>query len=121
MRRLLLLIAILTVGAAAQSAPEVPKVDGGVGACWVDFTVTQNGKPVYDAQIHALVRYGVFHKIDLQVGTNADGKARVTGLPQNVKKPPLVFDIRKGRSVTTVSHDPAANCHASYDVALPSS
>jgi hypothetical protein len=105
--------------AAAQEKPEVPKVDGGAGACWVDFTVTAERKPVYNAKIHVLVRYGLVHKVDLEVGTNSEGKARVAGIPQNVKKPPLVFDIRKDLAVTTVSHDPASNCHASYDVALP--
>lgn len=111
---------IAAVSLAAAQTPEVPKVDGGVGTCWVDFTVTADQKPVYNARVHVLVRYGLVHKIDLEVGTNSDGKARVAGLPQNVKKPPLVFDIRKDQAVTTLQHDPAANCHASYDVALPS-
>lgn len=114
---------VLLIGSvclAAAQAPEVPKVDGGVGACWVDFTVTADRKPVYNARVHVLVRYGLVHKIDLEVGTNSDGKARVAGIPQKVKKPPLVFDIRKNQAVATVQHDPATDCHASYDVALPS-
>ncbi len=121
MRKLICCALVLgAVWPAAAQAPEVPKVDGGAGACWVDFTVTADRKPVYNAKIHVLVRYGLLHKVDLEVGTNSDGKARVAGIPQNVKKPPLVFDIRKDHAVTTVQHDPAANCHASYDVALPS-
>ena len=120
MRKLAILAAVMgAVWLAAQEKPEVPKVDGEAGACWVDFTVTAEQKPVYNAKIHVLVRYGLVHKVDLEVGTNSDGKARVTGIPQKVKKPPLVFDIRKDHAVTTVSHDPASNCHASYDVALP--
>ena len=99
----------------------MPSVDAGAGACWVSFSVTQNHKPVYNAKIHAEVRYGMVHKTDVEVGTNYEGKARVSGLPQKVWKAPLVFDIRKDSAATSVTHDPATNCHASLDVALPSS
>jgi hypothetical protein len=113
---------VLLVAAAWAQAPDVPKVDAGVGACWVDFNVSDAGKkPVYNATIHTLLRYGMVHKTDLQVGTNYEGKARVQGLPQNVKKPPMMFDVKKDTAMTTVQHDPATNCHASYDVTLPSS
>ncbi len=106
--------------AAQQNAPEVPVVDAGAGSCWVDFSVKQHdGTPVYNAQIHAQVRYGLAHKTDVEVGTNYDGKARISGLPQKVRKPPLSFDVRKANAITAVTHDPAANCHASYDVVLP--
>ncbi len=115
------LLMLVVASAAFAQTPEVPKVDAGVGACWVDFTVSDAHKqPVYNAKIHTLLRYGVFHKTDLQVGTNYEGKARVQGLPQNVKRPPMIFDVRKDTATTTVQHDPATNCHASYDVTLPS-
>ena len=104
---------------SAQQKPEVPQVDAGAGACWVDFSVTKGQKPVYDAKIHAQVRYGMVHKTDVEVGTNYEGKARISGLPEKVRKPPLTFDVRKGNAVTAVTHDPATNCHARYDVALP--
>ncbi len=105
---------------AGAQTPEVPVVDAGAGACWVDFSVTQNGKAVYNAKIHTQVRYGKVHKTDVEVGTNYEGKARVAGLPQNVRRPPLEFDVHKDSSETTVTHDPATNCHASLDVTLPS-
>ena len=118
-----LTIGVVVMGAvmmaAQQKVPEVPVVDAGAGACWVDFTVTQHEKPIYNAKVHAQVRYGLAHKIDVEVGTNYDGKARISGLPQKVRKPPLTFDIRKGSAITSQPHDPAANCHASYDVVLP--
>ncbi len=117
MRRYFLVLALM----AAHQKPAVPSVDGGIGACWVDFAVTQDTKPVYDAKIHVLVRYGFrgIRKMDLTVGTNSEGKARITGLPREVRNP-LVFDVRKDASETTATHDPATNCHASVDVALPS-
>jgi hypothetical protein len=104
---------------AQQKPPEVPNVDAGAGACWVDFSVTDHRKPVYNAKIHAQVRYGIAHKTDVEVGTNYEGKARISGLPQKVRKPPLTFDVRKDNAISAVTHDPATNCHASYDVALP--
>ena len=123
MPRLLGSIGVAVMGTllavAQQKPPEVPVVDAGAGACWVDFSVTKNQKPVYNAKIHAQVRYGMVHKTDVEVGTNYEGKARISGLPEKVRKPPLTFDVRKGNAVTAVSHDPATNCHATYDVALP--
>ncbi len=104
---------------AQQKPAEVPNVVAGAGACWVDFAVTQHQKPVYNAKIHAQVRYGLAHKTDVEVGTNYEGKARISGLPQKVRKPPLTFDVRKGSAISAVTHDPASNCHASYDVVLP--
>jgi hypothetical protein len=117
--RIAIIVAVAAYAGAQQKAAEVPVVDAGAGACWVDFTVTQHQKPVYNAKVHAQVRYGLAHKTDVEVGTNYDGKARISGLPQKVRKPPLTFDIRKGNAITSQPHDPAANCHASYDVVLP--
>ncbi len=115
-----LLLLTTTLAISQQKAPEVPVVDAGAGACWVDFSVKQHdGKPVYNAKIHVQVRYGMVHKTDVEVGTNYDGKARISGLPQKVRKPPLTFDVRKANAITAVTHDPASNCHASYDVVLP--
>jgi len=76
--------------AHAQAAPPVdpktiPVIDGGIGPCSADFTVTDSkGAPVYDAQVrvHVAYRFLSAHKLDLEVGTNAAGKARFTGLPE---------------------------------------
>ncbi len=114
-------LVVLTTSFAVcqQKAPEVPVVDAGAGACWVDFSVRQHEKPVYNAKIHVQVRYGLVHKTDVEVGTNYEGKARISGLPQKVRKPPLTFDVRKGGAVSALTHDPASNCHAGYDVVRP--
>src|SRR5919109_183386 len=75
-------------GAQAQTdqkaAATVAVVDGGAGACSVEFTVTDpSGKPVYAAQINVHVAYGFMglHKRDLTVYTNWEGKAKFAGLP----------------------------------------
>jgi hypothetical protein len=105
---------------ATPQTPEIPLVDGGLGACRADFTVKDgSGKPLYDAKVHVIIKYGFFskRKTELEVGTNSDGKARVTGLP-NMPKKPLEFSIKSGTVSTTVTDDPSDNCNATFDVTL---
>jgi hypothetical protein len=104
---------------AAQSE-QVPVVDGALGSCRADFTVKDNSdKPIYNAKIHVLIKYGFLNKrkTDLEVGTNSDGRASVTGLP-NMPKRPLEFSIKNGTVEKTVSDDPWENCNAKFDVTL---
>lgn len=104
---------------AAQSE-QVPVVDGALGSCRADFTVKDNSdKPIYNAKIHVLIKYGFLNKrkTDLEVGTNSDGRASVTGLP-NMPKRPLEFSIKSGTVEKTVSDDPSENCSAKFAVTL---
>ena len=74
----------------AGDKSEIPSINGSVGSCSALFTVLDAGKkPVYDAKINVVIRYGFggLHKVELQVGTNSDGKARVIGLPEKSKSP----------------------------------
>lgn len=107
-------------GLLAAQAPQIPVVDGALGSCRVDFTVKDGSdKPIYNAKIHVLIKYGFFskRKTDLEVGTNSDGKASVTGLP-NAPKRPLEFSIKSGTVEKTVTDDPSDNCNAKFDVTL---
>ena len=116
----LMLFLGLCGGLLAANSPEVPSVDGGLGSCRADFTVKDgSGKPIYDAKVHVLIKYGFWNKrkADLEVGTNSDGKARVTGLP-NYSKQPLEFSIKSGTVSTTVTDDPSDTCNATFDVTL---
>jgi len=86
----------------------------------VDFVVTDaSGKGIFDAKIRIQIKYrfGGFHKLDLEVGTNSEGKARMEGLPDKTKKP-AAFTIRHGELSKTVPYDPTANCHARQEVTL---
>lgn len=106
--------------AAANTSPEVPVVDGGLGSCQADFTVKDEaGKPLYNAKIKVTLKYGFFRvrKTELEVGTNSDGKARFTGLPNSPKKP-LEFQITSGTVSKSVTDDPSDNCNAVFDVTL---
>src|SRR5258708_40191801 len=101
-------------------SPEVPVADAGLGSCGADFTVKDSsGKPIFSAKISVPLKYG-FHslrKTQLEVGTNSERKARVTGLP-NLTKKPLEFSIKSGTVATTVTDDPEANCNAVFDITL---
>ena len=115
-----LLVPVLCGSLLAQSTSEVPVVDGGLGSCRADFTVKDgSGKPVYNAKVHTLIKYGFWskRKTDLEVGTNADGKASVTGLP-NMPRRPIEFTIKSGTVETTVTDDPSNNCNATFGVTL---
>jgi len=77
------------------------------------------GKPVYNAKIKATIRHGIMskRKLDLEVGTNSDGKARFVGLPAKVKRP-FEFTIQYGSQTASKVHDPSLECEAKFDIAL---
>ena len=114
------LFVFLCGGLLAAQSPEIPVVDGGLGSCRADFTVKDGSdKPIYNAKIHVLIKYGFLskRKTELEVGTNSDGKASVTGLP-NMPKKPLEFAIKSGTVEKTVADDPSDTCNAKFDITL---
>jgi hypothetical protein len=105
---------------AKDQSKTIPVIDGGVGPCTADFTITDaGGKPLYDAKIkvHIAYRFLNAHKLDLEVGTNVDGKARFTGLPDKIKHG-LYFYAMQGDLQAEAFDDPAANCKAAFALAL---
>jgi hypothetical protein len=123
-RPILILCAILIVvpfsGPFAADSPEVPVVDAGLGSCRADFLVKDSaGKPIFNAKVSLTIKYGFLskRKTQVEVGTNSDGKARVTGLPSLPKKP-LEFFIKSGTVSTSVTDDPETNCNAVFEVTL---
>ncbi len=119
MRPTLLITALLFAFALTRAA-DIPQVSADVGPCTANFIITDAAqKPLYDAKIKTIVRYGFLskRKVELEIGTDAAGKARFTGLPHEVKKP-IEFTIRYKGMTKTITHDPATNCHANFDVAL---
>jgi hypothetical protein len=121
---LALLSLALSLTAFAQTATPDPKsipvIDGAIGPCSVDFTVTDEaGAPVYAATIKVHIAYGFMYlrKLDLQVGTNADGKARFTGLPDRTKRG-LFFEASAGDRTAQAFNDPATTCKNQFTVTL---
>ncbi len=106
---------------AAAEANAIPVIDGGIGPCTADFTVTDGAskKPIYDAKVSVHIKYGFgnFHKMDLQVGTNVDGKARFTGLPDKLNHG-LYFHATKGELSGEVFDDTSDTCKAQFTMAL---
>jgi hypothetical protein len=98
----------------------IAEVDAGLGPCSADFTITDDaGSPVYAANIRVHITYGFmnFHKFDLQVGTNADGKARFVGLPETTKQG-LFFRASEGDREGSAFDDPAKTCKTQFTVVL---
>ena len=98
----------------------IPVIDGGIGPCSADFTVNDaNGAPVYNAKIsvHIAYRFMNLHKLDLEAGTNAAGKARFTGLPDKTKQG-LFFRASEGDSEGSAFDDPAKTCKADFTIVL---
>jgi hypothetical protein len=128
-----LVFTILVVGAALlfaaqaqqpaqpQQTDDIPVTDGGSGPCSVEFTVTDSdAKPIYAARIDAHMAYGFAgaHKLDMGVYTNAQGKARFTGIPVKVRKPPVEFRAKKDDLIGMATVDPATECQAKHDIVL---
>lgn len=112
--------AAFPVHATPVDPKTIAEVDAGLGPCTADFTITDDaGKPVYAANIRVHITYGFMnlHKFDLTVGTNADGKARFIGLPENPKQG-LFFRASEGDREGSAFDDPAKTCKAQFTIAL---
>jgi hypothetical protein len=102
-------------------AQEVPVIDGGVGPCSVEFTVTDaNAKPQYAATVKVRIAYGFagVKKLNLEAGTNVNGKVKFKGLPAKVHNPPLEFNAVKDDLTGMATYNPAAECEAKHDLTL---
>lgn len=114
--RFLLVLALVV----SSFASEAPQISADLGACSADFRVSDAaGKPVYDATVHAYIKYGAFgiRKLDMEVHTDADGHARLVGMPERTKGS-LTINVKKGNLSRDVTFDPTRQCHAVYDVVL---
>jgi hypothetical protein len=131
--RVVLIACALCAASSAESNPQaapaqapaaeqaVPVIDGGAGPCSVEFTVTiADGKPAEAAtvKVHIAYGFGGFHKLDLQAGTNSDGKVKFTGLPSRVRRSQLEFEVSKDQLVGTAAYDPATECQTKREIKL---
>jgi hypothetical protein len=121
----LVAITVFSLGLAAFAAvPVDPKsvaiVDAGLGPCTADFTITDAAnQPIYAANIRVRITYGFLnlHKLDLQVGTNTDGKARFVGLPGS-RKQGLFFLASEGGREGSAFDDPGKTCKTQFTIVL---
>lgn len=107
--------------AQSQQSEDIPVTDGTSGPCSIDFTVTDSAaKPVFAVLINVHLAYGFAgaHKLDMGVYTNAQGKARFTGIPAKVRNPPIEFHAKKQDLVGVATMDPVTECQAKHDIVL---
>jgi hypothetical protein len=106
---------------SGQTPQQVPVIDGEAGPCSLELTVTgPDGKPVYAAKVKVHIAYGFggFHKLDLEAGSNSDGKLKFTGLPARVHRPPLEFEASKDDLEGAATYDPSSECQSKHDVTM---
>ena len=106
---------------AGQPAEKVPVMDGGAGPCSLELTVlTADGKPVYAATIKVHIAYGVagIRRLDLEAGTNSEGKVKFIGLPPRVHRPPLEFKGSKDQLTGVAIYNPDSECRAKHEIIL---
>jgi len=118
----LLAVLLLMLPAFAQTPDPhaVPSVDAGLGDCIADFTITDSAsKPIYNAKVKVHIAYGFLsaHKLDLEVGSNVDGKARFTGLPNRLKHG-LFFEAVDGDRTGDAFLDTSQTCKAQFPITV---
>jgi hypothetical protein len=97
------------LGADSNQKQDVPVIDAEAGTCSVQMTVRDgDGKPVCAAIIRVHVSYGFFglRKVDVEIGTNADGKAEFVGLPQKESDFCIFVRAAVGRKECCPLHPP---------------
>jgi hypothetical protein len=100
---------------------DIPVTDGTSGPCSIEFNVTStDGKPVFAALINVHMAWGFMgaHKLDMGVYTNAQGKAKFTGIPVKVRFPPIEFNAKKDNLVGVATMVPQQECQAKHDIVL---
>jgi hypothetical protein len=106
---------------SAQVDPKtVPVIDGGVGPCSADITIIDaNGAPVYAAKVTVHIAYGWMNvrKLDLEAGTNVDGKVRFMGIPDRIKHG-IYFYASEGNRTGEAFDDPANTCKAQFGITI---
>ena len=107
---ILLAVPLLSWVQAQAPNEKVPIIEGGAGPCSLELTVVgADGKPVYAAtvKVHIAYGFGGMRKLDLEAGTNSDGKVKFAGIPARVQRPPLEFQASKDEFKGIAAFDPS--------------
>jgi hypothetical protein len=114
-------VSLLSETQAQSHNEQVPVINGAVGPCSIEVTVRgADANPVYGAtvKVHIAYGFGGIRKLDLEAGTNSDGKVKFAGLPARVQRPPLEFHASKDELAGTATFDPSTECQAAHDITL---
>jgi hypothetical protein len=115
---------LLSEAQAPALNEKVPVMQGGAGPCCLELTIRgADGKPVYAAtvKVHIAYGFGGMRKLDLEAGTNSDGKVKFAGVPARVQRPPLEFHGSKDEFEGVAVYDPSTECQARHDITLAKS
>ena len=121
---LVLVTPLLSRAQAPAPNDKVPVIEGGAGPCSIELTVLgADGKPVYAATVKVHIKYGFggIRRLDLEAGTNSDGKVKFAGLPDRVQRPPLEFHASKDEFEGVAAYDPSTEYQAKHDITLAKS
>lgn len=127
MHRVLCFILVLATPLLSRAEAQnenVPVIQGGAGPCSIEIIVVgADGKPVYAATVKVHIKYGFggMRRLDLEAGTNSDGKVKFAGLPDRVQRPPLEFHASKDEVTGVAVFDPSTECKAKREIALEKS
>jgi hypothetical protein len=121
-----ILVALPVLSLAQAQAPnqKVPVIQGGAGPCSIELTIMgADGEPVYAATVKVHIQYGFggMRRLDLEAGTNSDGKVKFAGLPDRVQRPPLEFHASKDGLAGVAAFDPSTECQGKHDITLAKS
>ena len=122
----IVVVAVPLLSRAQSPAPQetVPVIQGGAGPCSLELTVMgADGKPAYTAtvKVHIAYGFGGMRRLDLEAGTNSDGKVKFTELPRRVARPPLEFHASTDEFEGVAAFDTATECQAKHDITLEKS
>ena len=103
------------------SAAAVPgEISADLGPCSALIAVSGPGsKPIYGAKVTTRIQYGVFgvKKLDLEAFSGAEGRIKITNLPETLKKPMYIHITKDGKQAVE-EFKPELNCHATFNVQL---
>jgi hypothetical protein len=105
--------------ATGQAPQPIPVMDGEAGPCTLELTVTTgHGTPVYAAIIRVHLAYGFagIRKLDLQAGTNWEGKVKFVGLPSKIRGAPAEFRATKDQLTGIALFEPELECQGRHDI-----
>jgi len=117
------LLALSLSTGRAQSTAEAPvpnEMSADLGTCSAQISVTgPDLKPVYGAKVETRIQYGLLgvKRLDLEGYTGANGRIKITRLPEALKKP-MYIHIRKNDEDHVVEFLPNRHCQAEFDVQL---
>ena len=121
---ILVAVPLLSAAQAPAHNDKIPVMQGGAGPCSLELTVIDaDGKPAYAATVKVHIAYGFagMRRLDLEAGTNSDGKVMFTELPRRVSRPPLEFHASKDEFDGVAAYDPSTECQAKHDIRLEKS